>query len=149
MKRKRWKGSLTVEAAVVISLSFLVLGALLLAVLFVHDRAVFQGLVCETASVGSNFAMQEERSEASEAICKEIKKTRFLGSRNISAQKGAGEQNVSVTAAADYPVPGLFFRFLKKGKLQITCSWNSRVINPGKTIRRIRGAELLIDTIKE
>lgn len=147
IKKDGWKGSLTVEAAAVISLSFFVLGTLILMTLFVHDRAVLQGMICEISSAGSCFAVQEERSEAAEAVRKEIKQTRFLGSRNISVKKDVGDQTASASASAEYPVPGMFLRFLKDGKLEISCSWNSRIQNPGKTIRNIRGAELLIDTI--
>lgn len=143
VQRKGWKGSFTAEAAVVVSVSFLVLGTLLLTIFFLHDKAVFQGMVCEIAAAGSNFAMKTERSEKAEAVRREVCNNRFLGSRNISAEKETGENNVSVSAAAEYPVPGMFMRFLRDGKLQITCTWDSQVIYPGKTIRQIRGAELL------
>lgn len=149
MKQKDWKGSFTAEAAVVISIAFLVLETLLLTIFFLHDKAVFQGMVCETAAVGSNFAMKTERSDAAEAVRKGIHNNRFLGSRNVSAVKGVGEKSISVSASANYPVPGMFMRFLKNGNLQISCSWNGQIINPGKTIRLIRGAELLFDVERE
>lgn len=145
MKKKGWKGSFTAEAAVVISLSFLVLGTLMLTIFYLHDTAVFQGIVCETAAAGSNFAMEKERSEAAGNLQKDIHKNRFLGSRNLSVKKETGEKHVSVSAKAEYPVPGMLMRFLKDGKIPIVCTWNCRILNPGKTIRQIRGAELLFD----
>lgn len=149
MKKRGWRGSLTVEAAAVISIAFLVLGALMIIIFFVHDKAVLQGMVCETVSAGSRFALQEECLQASEDVRKKIKKTRFMGSRNISVENGIGDQTASVFASAEYPVPGMFLNFLKNGKLEISGSWSSSALKPGKIIRGIRGAELLIDTIKE
>ena len=64
MTKKRWKGSFTAEAAVVISMVFLVLGTFILSIFIVHDKAVFQGLICETAVAGSNFAAKEAVSKA-------------------------------------------------------------------------------------
>ena len=149
MKKKGWKGSFTAEAAAVISISFLVLGTLLLTVFFLHDKAVFQGIVCETASAGSNFAMEKERAEAADNMRKGVQGQRFLGSRNLSVTKETGDKNVSVSAGADYPVPGMFMRFLRDGKMQIRCIWNCRILYPGKTIRQIRGAELLFQMDQE
>ena len=146
VKKKGWKGSFTVEAAVVISLSFLVLGTLLLTIFYLHDTSVFQGIVCETAAAGSNFAMEKERSEVTGNLQKQIHKSRFLGSRNLSVTKETGEKQITVSVKAEYPVPGMFMRFLKDGKIPIMCTWNCRILYPGKTIRQIRGAELLFDT---
>ena len=147
MMKKRWKGSFTAEAAVIISMVFLVLGTFILSIFIVHDKAVFQGLICETAVAGSNFAAKEERSEEAEKVRKEINSKRFLGSRNISSVKGIGEKTASASAAAEYPVPGMFLRFLRDGKVQIRCTWNGQMIYPGKTIRNIRGAELLFHEV--
>ena len=43
MNRYALKGSYTVEAAAVVSITFLVLASMLIGMFYLHDRAVFQG----------------------------------------------------------------------------------------------------------
>lgn len=55
MKGTNLKGSFTVEAAVLFSITFFVMGALILGTFYLHDRAVCQSVSCEAASAGSNL----------------------------------------------------------------------------------------------
>ena len=51
-----WKGSYTVEAAVILPLTALILAAVILAAFYIHDRSCMQGMACEIASAGSKTA---------------------------------------------------------------------------------------------
>lgn len=147
--RKYYKGSYTVEAAAVFSLTFLVLGAFLLVAFYVHDRAVLQCIVCEAASAGSNFAAEEDRRQAADQAMHAAKEQRFMGSRNLSVSAETGKGTVSVRAGANFPVPGLFASFLSGGVREVSCEWNSRITDPAQIIRKIRGAELVLEDLKE
>lgn len=144
-ERKGFCGSYTVEAAAVVSLTFLVLGALIIAVFFAHDRAVAQGMVCEAAVEGSNFMTSEERTEAAAKVRESISQERFLGSRSISASTGVGEKTSSASCNASFPVPGLFMKFLSGGSLDLHCTWSSEFLDPTDVIWKIRGAEMVLE----
>ena len=58
MKGTNLKGSFTVEAAVLFSITFFVMGALILGTFYLHDCAVCQSVSCEAASAGSNLETQ-------------------------------------------------------------------------------------------
>lgn len=143
------RGSFTVEAAVVVSLTVLVLGALLLAVFFRHDRAVFQAMVCESAAVGSNFFDQEDGARAAKAVSGGISQERFLGSRNVAANSSVGTKTSSASGSSSYPVPGICMNYFSNGTLKIQCSWTSKVLDPAEVIRKIRGAELVYKVFQE
>lgn len=141
------KGSYTVEAAAVISMTFLVLGALIMAVFFAHDRAVIQSSVCEAAAVGCNYRTQAERSAAVQKVSGSVSEQRLLGSRNLEVTAGVGEKSVSAWGSAVFPVPGLFMSYFSGGSLDISCNWESKVLNPTDVIWKIRGAKLVIENL--
>lgn len=144
MKRKYLKGSYTVEAAVVVTVTILVLAALILCTFYIHDRAVLQSAVCEAASAGSNFATARERKEAVQKITGELNAGRFLGSRGLSGNASTGNKMVVVSWAAEYPVPGFAARYLSQGKLDIQGSWTCKIPDPADAIRKIKGAGELL-----
>lgn len=138
------KGSYTVEAAVVVSVTILVLASLLLCIFFIHDRAVLQSMVCETALAGSGFATEAERKEAVSAASGQIRKGRFLGSRSLSGNVSAGEKEVTAAWSMEYPLPGFAARYFSGGSLRISRSWTSRIQDPADMIRKIKGAGELL-----
>ena len=98
------QASLTVEACFVASLTVIVLTAFLFCAFYVHDRAVLQGLVCETASAGSNGLTAEERGQSIDCLKEKIVSSRFLGSRGL---KGTARKET-----AGWKLPGMeIFRF--------------------------------------
>ncbi|MCD7745388.1 MAG: hypothetical protein LUI13_08935 [Lachnospiraceae bacterium] len=139
-----WKGSYTVEAAMVVSITVFVLGALMIATFYVHDRAVFQSLVCEIATAGSIQATQSENADAADAGKAQMTASRFLGSRSLSGSVTSGAEEATASWSAVYPVPGFAMRYLADGNLSIEASWSSRIVDPTDTIRLIRGAGELI-----
>lgn len=144
MRKNSLKGSYTVEAAIVVSVTFLVLASLIIAVFYLHDRAVFQGIVCEAASAGSNFMTDEERKEAAGAVGKRVVSSRFLGSRDISGNAAAGEKEATASWRAVYSVPGFAIKFIAGNRLPIQRTWTCRIFDPADSIRKIRGIGTLL-----
>ena len=134
-----WQGSYTVEAAVLFSLTFLVLAALLICMFYCHDRAVSQSAACEAAVSAGNFAKAEQRREAADAVRAQVRAERFLGSRNVAGQAAIGEREVSAQWQGEYPVPGFAARYLSGGSLSVSRSWRCTVLDPADTIRKIKG----------
>ena len=133
-----WKGSYTVEAAVILPLTALILAAVILATFYIHDRSCMQGMACEIASAGSNCITQEQRTKRVAQLRQEVKQQRFLGSRNLAASAS------SAKLEASYPIPGMVARFFTKGSLPVKCSWKTKDIEPAKTIWQIRGVASIL-----
>ena len=139
-KMSFWKGSYTVEGALVFSMTFFVLAALLIVTFYVHDRAVVQAVTCEAVSAGSNFLTSKECSSAAAQVRKQLTSSRLLGSRNLSGTAAVGSKEVVASWKATYPVPGMVMRYLSGNTLRIQTSWKGKILDPADTIRKIRGA---------
>lgn len=137
--KNAWKGSYTVEAAVILPLTALILAAVILAAFYIHDKSCMQGMACEIASSGSNCITQEMRAKRVAQLRQEVKRQRFLGSRNLSASVSSGKTEVNAKIDASYPIPGMVARFFTKGSLPVQCSWKTKDVEPAKTIWQIRG----------
>lgn len=144
MKGTNLKGSFTVEAAVLFSITFFVMGALILGTFYMHDRAVCQSVSCEAASAGSNLETQKERSRAVEKLRRQFKKSRLLGSRNLNGNTAAGEKQIFASWQAVFPVPGFAMKYYAGNRLEISADWTCKVIDAADMIRKIRGAEQLL-----
>ncbi len=142
-------GSFTVEAVIIASVTIFVLGALIIATFYVHDRAVSQGIVCEIAAAGSSYATEKERKKAVEKCSSLMNAERFLGSRNLSGSTSVNSSKVSASCTAAYPVPGFAMQYFSDGELPIEVSWSSAVANPSRMIRLIRGAQGMVDELKD
>lgn len=144
MRKKYLKGSCTVEAAVVVTMTVCVLASLVLCAFYIHDRAVFQCAACEAASVGSGFATDSERRRAALGIVQELKGQRLLGSRSLSGNAATGSREVTAVWSAEYPVPGFAARYLGGDSLEIRTSWTCKILDPADAIRKIKGAGELL-----
>lgn len=144
MKKTYMKGSYTVEAAAVVTITLFVLASLILCTFYIHDRAVMQGLVCEAAAVGSSFATEEEREAALQEAVKGLTGERFLGSRELNGNATSSGKRVIVSWKAKYPLPGFAAKYLSQGELGIERSWTCRITDPAESIRIIKGAGELL-----
>ncbi len=140
-----WRGSYTVEAAAVVSITILILASLLITAFYVHDRAVLQSIACENAVVGSSCATDSERIAAAASIKTQVNASRFLGSREISGSTNVGETAAESVWSAVYPVPGFAMKYLAGGELSVQASWSSQIAAPADLIRLIRGAGELLN----
>lgn len=139
------KGSYTVEAAVVVSMTIFVLSALIIGSFYIHDRSVLQSQACEAAVAGSIFFTEEDRSAAAKQVKQSVSANRLLGSRSLDGYTATGVKESKAAWNAVYPVPGLAAKFLTANQISISASWTSKIIDPADMIRKIRGAaELLL-----
>lgn len=139
MGKNYLKGSYTVEAAVVVSLTFLVLASLMIGAFYLHDRVVLQGFVCEMAAAGSNFMTEAERKEAMGEVKKRLNANRFLGSRGLSGNAAAGKKEAAASWQAVYPVPGFAVKYISGNLIDIRQNWTCKIPDPADTIRKVRG----------
>lgn len=147
MKRKdrqSYKGSYTVEAALLMAIIVTVMAALMIMTFYLHDRAVLQASSCEIASAGCNMATEKEQSRITESRKKMITKSRLLGSRNVSGQVNAADKQVKAGWNGNYPVPGMVQKFISKNTLPVRVSWESKKVQPADTIRKFRGIRKLV-----
>ena len=138
-KQAFWKGSYTVEAALVFPIILFVLAALLILAFYVHDRGILQGLACETAVAGSNYIMENERKAAAEQVRKQAGQERLMGSRSSQGHVAFGSSEVYARYTAVCPVPGMVMRYLSGNQLKISKSWQVYTLNPSEWIRKKRG----------
>lgn len=139
LKREYFRGSYTVEAAVVFSLVFFVLTALIFYGFLIHDRAVSQSAACEAASAGSNFILEKERKEAADAVRSQIGEDRFLGSRDINRRIDIGSGSVHALWQGSYTVPGFTAKYLSGNVFSVRGSWSTKIPDPADMIRKIKG----------
>lgn len=139
MRRCYLKGSYTVEAAVVFSITFFVLSSLIICTFYLHDRAVAQGAACEAAAAGSNFEKSEDRRKAAEAVRNLAGEKRFMGSRGIASNVSIGKKEVNAAWQGRYPVPGFAAKYVAKNEFAIHQTWSSTVLDAAEAIRKIKG----------
>jgi hypothetical protein len=147
MRRKTLKGSYTVEAAIIVSLTIFVLASLIISAFYLHDRCVLQGAACEAASAGSIFATSEERSEAAAKVKNQVTASRLLGSKKLDGYATVGSKESKAAWSSSYPIPGFAAKYLMGNQLSISASWTCQILNPSKLIRKIRGVSDLVSDL--
>lgn len=143
-KRGFWRGSYTVEAALVVSIVLFVLSGCLFAAFYIHDRAVLQGSVCEMAATGSNVSVQSGRQQAVNAVRSKMTDRRLLGSRNRTGAAFADDKTVQASWNAVYSVPGFVTKYFAGSRLNISQSWKTKILDPADLIWKIRGIGELV-----
>lgn len=131
MKRLQLKGSLTIEASLVIPLVFLIIMELITSFFFYHDKNILNGAAYETAVVAS-AKMREKDSITEEeltAYCKERLEGKciLLIGFQINVTIGKKEVTVNITA--------------RKGKRAVHVEKRAPVTEPEKRIRDMRRLE--------
>ncbi len=144
LKTAGLKGSYTVEASILFCMIIFMLGAILLAAFYLHDRGVLQSSACEAAAAGENGYGQGERTGAAVKVKQQMSAGRLLGSRGLSGNLSVGDDTVTCSWRASFPVPGFAARYLSGGMLSADTSWSVRHIRPGREIRLIRGIGKLL-----
>lgn len=143
-ERGSLKGSCTVEAAIVVSVTIFVLSALIICSFYLHDRSVLQSQACEAAVAGSIFYKGEDRSAAAQQVKQSVTVKRLLGSRSLEGYVTTGTKESKAAWSAVYPVPGFVAKYLTANQIGISVTWASKIIDPADTIRKIRGASELL-----
>ena len=119
-KQAFWKGSYTVEAALVFPI-------------------ILQGIACETAVAGSNYITENERKAAANQVRNQAGPERLMGSRSSQGHVAFGSSEVYARYTAVCPVPGMVMRYLSGNQLKISKSWQVHTLNPSDWIRKKRG----------
>lgn len=144
-KSGEYKGSYTVEAALLMGIILLVMASLIIAGFYLHDRAVLQAMTCEIASAGSHVATEKEQQKVIADLRKILTRNRLMGSRNASEQTKSDKNEVSAVWQAEYPVPGMAAKFFIKNKLHIKVSWQMKRVKAAGLIRKVRGVRKLVN----
>lgn len=137
------RGSMTVEAACVMSLVLLVLLGVLYLCFFVHNRSWLTSAAYEAALSGSMEGTRENGkiTQAALAKGKELGNTGFFGADNLGLDVQADEKKVEISYDLDTTVGygGLKWHLKTKG--------SSKVIRPVEWIRKIKAAANLVQGI--
>lgn len=134
------KGSMTVEAACLMSLILLVLMGLLYLCFFVHNRAWLTAAAYEAAVSGSMEGIKKDGKVYENARMKSemLGNTGFFGAENLTTQTNVGKK-VQVTYDLD--------TIASYGNLSwhLRAEGTSAVVRPVGWIRKIRGAEAVLE----
>lgn len=142
-------GSFTVEATLLMTILIPVLAALIYAAFYVHDSALLQGIVCELAAEGSNLSLEKDRAGELEKMKKELLSSRFADAQKISVSVETEKNAVSVSGSSEFYFPGIIMHFFGGNKKDISKCWRREILHPADMIRKIRGLEYVVNTIKE
>ena len=137
-------GSFTVEAAVLIPLTILLMAAIILAAFYIHDRAVLQGNVCECAAAGANALTQSLQTQKMAQTKTQIKVGRLLGSRKLRGQISPGGDLAEAAWKAEYPIPGMAGNLFADSRISISVSWSQERFSAARKIRIIRGISRIL-----
>lgn len=148
MWKKMWKGSFTVEAALLMTMIIPVLVSLIYAAFYLHDGAVLQGIACEISAMGSNLAQEKDREDRLNRAKDQLVSSRLLGTGNKKISFELGENKISAAYSGTFAVPGLVMKFFNGNTLKIEKSWSRELYHPAESIRKIRGWSYLADAVK-
>lgn len=137
------------EAALIMTILLPVLVAIMYAGFYLHDRGVMQGAVCETAAMASNLRLEQNREALLQKRIREKLEHRLLWTRLQETGAALGKKRVSVTCRGTFAVPGLIARLMSGNSLELEAVGKQELYQPADMIRKIRGAEYIIDTIRE
>lgn len=138
--RKKWKrGSLTIEAACVMSVVLFTLMGSLYLFFFVHNRAWLTAAACEAAVSGSMEGARAGGAPLEAALEKgrELGNTGFFGGEKLHVQADAGKK---VQVVYDLDVISGFGGF----SWHLRAEGNAAAVRPAAWIRRTKAAAELI-----
>lgn len=144
-KNGKYKGSYTVEAALVMGIITMVMAALLIVCFYLHDKAVLQAMTCEIALAGNNTVTEKEQQKVISDLKKKLNRNRLMGSRNTDKTVKADKKAVNAVCRSEFPVPGMTARFISNNKMKIEVSWKTEKVQAAELIRKIRGVRKLMN----
>ena len=132
MKRKSYKGSLTIEMSLQIPIVLFLFVGIVMSLFYYHDKNILNGAAHETVEWGSEAIREYPEMEEEELIsfCKERLKRKciFLTSYTIQSEIQKEEIRIEITA-------------VKKG-YKASVDKRARITEPEKHIRNIRRIEI-------
>ena len=139
MKEKIRKGSLTVEAACVMSLILLVIMGLIYLSFFVHNRAWLTAAAYESAVSGSMEGIKRTGQvyDTARMRSEELGRVGFFGAENLSTQTNVGKE---VQVTYDLDTISSYGNF----NWHLRTEGTSAIIDPVKHIRKMRAAAAVL-----
>lgn len=139
-KKKAKRGSLTVEASLLMGVVLLVLMGVLYLFFWVHNRAWLTAAAYESAVSGSMEAMTQDGNayETAQEKSKELGNTGFFGAENLTVQTNVGS-NVQVTYDLDTisGFGGFSWHLQAQGK--------AKLLKPVSWIRKVKGTSEIVE----
>ena len=110
MKRKKYKGSFTLEAAVVVPITMALIAGLLIFTLSVHDGVILKTV--STAIIMENASRFSKEPENIQGKILDMLSKRLIVTRNIAVDVTGGEDDCTATCRGSLQIASGFIRNL-------------------------------------
>lgn len=145
-KEKKWKGSYTLEAS-------LLMGPILAVLVFVmemgfllHDKAFAKCAAYEMAVCASLQA--DEKGQDLNGAAGKLIKGRFLGTREAAYQVSCDKKNAVSSLSGVFSLPGMIRLFCGENAVSIDTKVILTAERPSRRIQKIRGMMKIADTVR-
>ena len=147
MKGASLEGSFTVETTLLMMIILPVMIGLIIAGMFVHDRAKLQGYACELAARGSCLTVHTDRNAVLQRTASVLENKGTMWTRNVGISASANEEHASAGAAGSFSFPGFTGDFLESMVSSCSGEWERQIYHPAGLIRKVRGLHALHEKI--
>ena len=117
MKRKKYKGSFTLEAAVVVPITMALIAGLLIFTLSVHDGVILKTV--STAIIMENASRFSKEPENIQGKILDMLSKRLIVTRNIAVDVTGGEDDCTATCRGSFQIASGFIRNLASVNYEI------------------------------
>lgn len=133
MKSKKYKGSFTLEAAVVVPITMALIAGLLIFTLSVHDGVIMNTV--STAIIMENASRFSKEPENIQGKIMEMLSKRLIVTRNIAVDVTGGEDDCTATCSGSFQIASGFIRNLTGTKItDLHSQINISYLNGRKTL---------------
>ena len=143
------RGEFTAEAALLMSVIFPVLVALLLAGFYIHDRTMMQGAACEIAAMGSNLRFYDGSTGTLQKTENALASQGGLWTEGIKGNCRVSEEASAAEFTGLFPVPGITAGLLLRNKASMQTSWSRKLYRHTDMIRIVRGIKYVVDLVED
>lgn len=133
LNRRDYRGSFTIEAALLMTVIIPVLTGLIYLGIYQHDKAWLLGRMQTTAV---EMAVNKESSGT-------VKWNGIIGGEQLTGTVSRQKNKVKAAVKGSFFVPGLVMKFFAGGRLSLDCSVEKPVIEAKKEIQKFRNLERL------
>ncbi len=137
------RASFTVEISLLMTVILPVLFSLILLGFYLHDKAILEGAVWETASMGFNLKEYDSWEGDTKKVLASTTGQGMTWTSKGSTSCSVSEEQVSAGAEGSFKLPALVSRFLGKSSLTLKAQGRRDILCPQRVIRRVRGVHYL------
>lgn len=145
----RWKGSYTVEAALLMTVILPLLAGIIYMSFYLHNVAAMQNAAYELAALASLQDDEEKRRQVAEERKREIISQAFLGIEQIQVEVELGKEKVSARLYGIFHVPGMIMRFFCENQMELCADAVLTVSAPERTVMRLQRIKKLAEEGKD